>query len=74
MDGIERALDCLVTDDAEAGLFRVQAAAFTDPRFFALEKERVLKSMWLYPAHESELNGPNTFVSRKVGDKLLIDD
>lgn len=62
----------LVSDNPTAGLFRVQAAAFTDPQIFALEQERIFKRTWLYVAHESELAQPNAFVSRRVGGMALL--
>jgi phenylpropionate dioxygenase-like ring-hydroxylating dioxygenase large terminal subunit len=72
MDEIEQELDGLINDNSDQGIFRIQAKAFTDPRFFTLEKERIFKRSWIYAAHESELAGPNAFLSRKIAGKLLI--
>lgn len=42
----------------------VPAVRYSDPHFFALERERVFGKSWLYVAHTSELPNP--------GDTLLL--
>ncbi len=66
------ALAGLVSDNPADGLFRVQATAFTDPHLFALEQAHIFKRTWLYAAHESEVEQPNAFVSRRVGGMALL--
>ena len=62
----------LVDDNPLDGLFRVKASAFTDQAVLALEQERIFKRTWLYAAHESEVEKPNAFVSRRVGGMSLL--
>lgn len=72
MSDLEQDLDRLVDDNPRDGVFRVHARAFTDPRVFELEKQRVFARSWIYAAHESELKGPNSFIARKIGGRELI--
>lgn len=61
-----------VLDDRQQGLFRVNRRAFTDEEVLAEERDRIFNRCWLYLGHETELAGPNDFVTRNVGGKELI--
>jgi len=65
-------LERLVIDDKENGLFKVNRQVFTSDDILALEKREMFERSWLYAAHESELPEVGSFVTRKVGGKLLI--
>src|SRR5690349_8099164 len=69
---LERELDGLLVDNSAEGIFQLHARAFTDERFFELEKSRIFDRSWLYAAHESELVGAGAFLSRRVGTKDII--
>jgi hypothetical protein len=55
------ALDSLVIDNTEDGVFRVNRSVFTDPHILALEQQRVFEHSWIYAGHESELPQPGDF-------------
>ena len=62
----------MVVEDAQAGSFRVQRAAFIDEEVLQRERAAVFDRCWLYGLHESELAKPGDFVARKVGGKPLL--
>jgi len=64
--------DPLVIDDKSRGVFKVNRRVFTDASIFELEQARIFERCWLYLGHESEIPGPGSFVSRKVGGRPLI--
>lgn len=69
---LELAIAEAVQDDRMRGRFRVNRRVFTDPAILALERRRIFERCWLYVAHESELPGPNTFVSREVAGRPVF--
>ena len=66
------AIEDLIIDNREDGLFRVNRQAFTDENILNEERDKIFNSCWLYAGHESEFNEENTFVSRKVGGRPII--
>ncbi|HYG27427.1 MAG TPA: aromatic ring-hydroxylating dioxygenase subunit alpha [Caulobacteraceae bacterium] len=52
--------------------FRVSRTAFTDREVLARERDAIFNSCWLYLGHESELPGPNDFLTRSVGGREII--
>lgn len=61
-----------IDDDRQMPRFRVNRQVMTDPEVFALEKEKIFDTTWLYLGHESELKKPNDFKTRTVGGRPLI--
>lgn len=55
----------------EAG--RVHRRVYTDPEIFAREQRRIFSRAWIYVAHESQLQGPGSFVTATVaGQSILV--
>jgi benzoate/toluate 1,2-dioxygenase alpha subunit len=69
---MQAALESLVNDDRDAGLFRVHRSAFTDPRVLDLEQRRVFEQCWLYAGHTSEVPQPGDFRTRRVAGRPII--
>lgn len=57
----------LITDD-----WRVHGSIYTDPAVFALERERIFQTSWLYVAHESELREPGDYKTTFAGTQPVI--
>ena len=57
----QTALDNLVLDNREDGVFRVHRSVFTEPQIMALEQRRVFEQCWLYAGHASEIPQPRGF-------------
>ena len=68
----QEALENLVLDYRNAGLFRVHRSVFTDPRILELERRRVFEQCWIYAGHTSEIPQPGDFRTRRVGGRPLI--
>ena len=66
------ALESLVMDDRDAGLFRVHRSAFTDPHVLELEQGRVFDQCWIYAGHASEIPRPGDFRTRRVAGRPVI--
>ncbi|HYA35251.1 MAG TPA: aromatic ring-hydroxylating dioxygenase subunit alpha, partial [Candidatus Binataceae bacterium] len=62
----------LIIDDQQAGLFRVNRRAFTDPDIFAQEQRSVFDKCWLYIGHESEVPHAGDFRSRNIAGRPII--
>ena len=46
---------------------------YTDPAFFALEREHLFERVWLYAAHDSELVEPGAYkLCDIVGSPVLL--
>ena len=69
---LENEIDGAIIDDVETGRFMVHRRAFTDPRIFQLEQERVFNHSWLYIGHEAEIEKPGDFRLRKVAGRNVI--
>lgn len=65
-------LDNLVIDDREAGLFRVNRAAFTETDILELERQRVFDQSWIYAGHASEVPQAGDFRARQVAGRPVI--
>ena len=68
----QEALENLVLDNRDAGLFRVHRSAFTDPRILELERRRVFDQCWIYAGHASEVPRPGDFQTRRVAGRPVI--
>jgi len=51
---------------------RAHTSLYTDPDIFADELEKIFKATWIWVGHESELPGPNTFITSWVGSQPVI--
>ncbi len=51
---------------------RVHRSIYTDTQIFALEQQRIFSGTWIYLAHASEIDEPNSFVIRKMGARTII--
>ena len=65
-------LEDMIIDDRDAGLFRVNRRAFTDPAILTAERERIFERCWIYAGHESEVPNPGDFRSRRVAGRPII--
>jgi phenylpropionate dioxygenase-like ring-hydroxylating dioxygenase large terminal subunit len=68
----QAALENLVLDNREDGLFRVHRSVFTEPQIMALEQRRVFEQCWLYAGHTSEIPQPGDFRARRVAGRPAI--
>lgn len=49
------------------GTFRIHTDAYTDPRIFDLEMERIWGQTWVYVGHESEIPEPGNYKTSHIG-------
>lgn len=66
------AMSDLVHMDPAQNIFRVNREAYKSPEVYAKEMELIFSKCWLYLGHQSELQKPGDFVSRRVGGRDLI--
>jgi len=57
----------LITDD-----WRLHGSIYTSPEIFALERERIFRTSWLYVAHESEVREPGDYKTTYAGTQPVI--
>jgi p-cumate 2,3-dioxygenase alpha subunit len=69
---VDLALRHAIVDDRERGIFKVRRDVFVDEAVLEIERRAIFDRCWLYIAHTSELPGPSTFVTRKVGGRELL--
>ncbi len=50
----------------------VHRRAYADPEVFALEQERIFGRLWLYVAHESQLQKPGDFVRTRLAQHEVL--
>ena len=62
-----RELADLITDD-----WRLHGSIYTSPEIFALERERIFRTSWLYVAHESEVREPGDYKTTYAGTQPVI--
>src|SRR3989338_4809910 len=56
-----------IDDRPEQGVFRVHRAVFSDPELFELEQRYIFERTWQFLALDSEIAGPNDFVTAWIG-------
>lgn len=61
-----------IREQREQGLFKVARRVFTDAQILEQERHVIFDRCWLYLGHESELKGPNDYLTRSVGGRELI--
>jgi p-cumate 2,3-dioxygenase alpha subunit len=69
---MNRSAESFIIDDQEAGLFRVNRRAFTDPECLADERRHIFDKCWIYVGHESEVPHAGDYRSRNVAGRPLI--
>jgi len=69
---MDKSSESYILDDQEAGLFRVNRRAFTDPECLADERRRVFDKCWIYVGHESEVPHAGDYRSRNVAGRPMI--
>ena len=69
---MDKSAESYVIDDQDAGLFRVNRRAFTDPECLADERRRVFDKCWIYVGHESEVPHAGDYRSRNVAGRPMI--
>jgi phenylpropionate dioxygenase-like ring-hydroxylating dioxygenase large terminal subunit len=51
---------------------RVHRMAYTDPRVFEAEMDRIFRTTWVYVAHECELQAPGDYKTTTIGTEPVI--
>jgi p-cumate 2,3-dioxygenase alpha subunit len=69
---MDKSAEAYIMDDQEAGLFRVNRRAFTDPECLEQERRRIFEKCWIYVGHESEVPHVGDFRSRSVAGRPMI--
>ena len=64
--------DAALDIDAGSGRFRVARAAYVDPVLHAGEIEAIFSHCWLFVGHDSEIPGPNDFVTRTIAGRPVL--
>ncbi len=62
----------LIVDDAEAGVFRVNRAAYASGEVFEREQRALYDRCWLLLGHESEISRPGDFKTRTIALRPII--
>lgn len=62
----------LIIDDAEAGVFRVNRAAYASEEVFEREQRALYDHCWLLLGHESEISRPGDFKTRTIALRPII--
>jgi benzoate/toluate 1,2-dioxygenase alpha subunit len=62
----------LITDRTAEGRFTVARAIYTDTELFERELARIFEGGWVYLAHESQLPGPDDYMTTLVGRKSIL--
>ena len=68
----ELALDSVLDDRSDSGIFRVDRRAFTDRPLFQLEMSRIFEATWIFIGLESEVEHPHDYVTRQIGRRPVI--
>ncbi len=61
-----------VIDDRETPRFRVHRSALVEPDVLEQERRLIFDRSWLFVGHESEVQQPHDFRTRKVGGRPII--
>ncbi|WP_280697489.1 aromatic ring-hydroxylating dioxygenase subunit alpha [Kitasatospora sp. GP82] len=63
----------MTSTDLPASLLRtLPGTAYTDPRVFALEQEKIFEAMWFCAVRASELGAPGSFRTVQVGRESVL--
>jgi p-cumate 2,3-dioxygenase subunit alpha len=62
----------IVVDDPRGGRFAVHRSAFTAQDVLDRERELIFSAAWLYVGHESEIENPGDFLTRRVAGRPVI--
>lgn len=54
------------------GVYQIDRSVFTEPELFDVEMEFIFEKVWIYACHESELPGPNHYVTVQIGRQPII--
>jgi p-cumate 2,3-dioxygenase subunit alpha len=65
-------LGAAIRVDAKSGRFSVARANYTDPAIFQAELDAIFAKCWLYVGHDSELAGPDRFITREIAHRSVI--
>ena len=63
---MDKSVEAYIVDDQEAGLFRRDRRAFTDPGCLEQERRRIFEKCWIYVGHDSEVPHAGDFRSRRL--------
>jgi p-cumate 2,3-dioxygenase subunit alpha len=69
---MDKSAESYIIDDREAGLFRVNRRAFTDPECLEQERRRIFDKCWIYVGHESEVAHAGDYQSRNVAGRPMM--
>lgn len=61
-----------IRDQAQDGRFVVSRDIFTDAELFERELKQIFEGGWVYLAHESQLRGPNDFMTTRIGTRSIL--
>jgi benzoate/toluate 1,2-dioxygenase alpha subunit len=62
----------LVSDEPDAGRFRLHRDVYTDPDIFDQEMRVFFEHGWVYLAHESQVQHPNDYLTLHIGRQPVI--
>ncbi len=69
---MDKTAENYIIDDREAGIFRVNRRAFTDPECLEQERRRIFEKCWIYVGHESEVPHAGDYQSRSVAGRPMV--
>jgi len=64
--------DAAIRIDTENGRFSVARSSYTDPALHAAEMDEIFSKCWLFVGHESEIEQPNDFVTRRIAGRPVV--
>ena len=69
MDGaaIPNAIETLVDDRVDEGVFRIDRSIYTDPELFEEEMVRIFEGGWVYLCHESQVAKEGDYFATEIG-------
>ena len=62
----------LIDDSTGEGRFSVSRSIFSGQQLFDEEMKRIFEGGWVYLAHESQLPGPNDYITVRLGTRSVI--
>ncbi len=68
----EPALDDLIEDRTEDGVFRVRREVFTDPHIFEWEMKHIWEGTWLFLGLENQIAQPHDFFTTMMGRQPVL--